>query len=540
MDVWCLAYSPIKVQNLNELLSLYPNKFDANILSRGFSEGFRLNYVGPRFKSDSKNLLSALQNPEIVWDKVMSEVKNGRIAGPFENRPISNLRCSPIGIVPKKTGGFRLITHLSYPPKLSVNDFVDEKFTSVKYSSFDNAIDMIKLLGPNAKMGKKDIKSAFRLLPIYPGDFDLLGFKIGEFYFIDKCLAMGYCESCSLFERFSRFVQFCVCLESNSKNVDHYLDDFFFAEKSDDECKKIMDSFDHVCNRLGIPVAHEKSEGPSSQLHYLGLLIDSEKMVIKIPEDKVLELKSKIKYVLGCKKITLRELQSLCGNLAFCSKALPAGRAFSRRIYSATSKAKKPHHYIKITQGIYHDLMVWNLFLDKFNGVSYILDINWTSNSALELFCDAAGGATKGCGSYFQGKWVYLGWPSWFSTEILKDITYLEMVPIALSVYIWGNLFNKKKILIHSDNMGVVEILNRNTSKSLRVMTLVRHIVYWSLLGNFHIKGKFVNGYKNVLADSISRKNFQKFKSLASSADPYPTAVPEEFWSLLDQKLQNC
>jgi hypothetical protein len=72
---------------------------------------------------------------------------------------------------------------------------------------------------------------------------------------------------------------------------------------------------------------------------------------MKIPHDFFLELKSKIKFVLGRKKVTLRDLQSLCGSLAFCSKALPAGRAFSRRIYLATSSAKKTHHYIRATGG---------------------------------------------------------------------------------------------------------------------------------------------------------------------------------------------
>lgn len=80
----------------------------------------------------------------------MNEIYCGRIAGPFLTRPISNLRCSPIGIVPKKTGGFRLIRHFSFAPNVSVNDYVDEKFTSVKYSSFDNAINMINNLGVNA------------------------------------------------------------------------------------------------------------------------------------------------------------------------------------------------------------------------------------------------------------------------------------------------------------------------------------------------------------------------------------------------------
>ena len=506
------------------------------ILYKGFSEGFRLNYFGPRCRIESKNLHSVIQNPWVAWEKVMSEVKNGRIAGPFLTRPISNLRCSPIGVIPKKTGGFRLITHLSFPPNLSVNDFIDEKFTTVKYSSFDNAIDLIKRLGSNVEIGKKDIKSAFRLLKIYQGDFDLLGFKLNEYYFIDKSLPMGYSESNCLFEKFSTFIQWAVMNESNSDNLDHYLDDFLFAGKSNTEdCKNLMNSFDRVCCRLGVPIAHEKTEGPTTKLSYLGLLIDTEKMLIQIPEDKVLELKSKIKWVLGRKKITLRDLQSLCGSLAFCAKALPAGRAFSRRIYLASSHAKKPHHYVRITEGMYQDLLVWELFLDKFNGISYMLDIDWTSNSVLQLFTDSAGGSTKGCGCYFQGKWAFLKWPvEWSGTEVLRDISYLEMIPIALSVYLFGNQF--QKILFNSDNNAVVEILNKKTSKSIRIMNLVRHIVYWSLLGNFHIKAQFIPGYTNIIADCISRKKFQKFKSLALTADTHPATIPEEFWNILDQK----
>jgi hypothetical protein len=46
-------------------------------------------------------------------------------------------------------------------------------------------------------------------------------------------------------------------------------------------------------------------------------------------------------------------------------------------------------------------------------------------------------------------------------------------------------------------------------------MTLVRHIVFWSSLGNFHIKAQFIPGFTNVFADLISRGNFQKFKKLA-------------------------
>ena len=42
-----------------------------------------------------------------------------------------------------------------------------------------------------------------------------------------------------------------------------YLDDFFFVgESNTDNCKRLMKTFDHVCERLGVPIAKEKNEGP--------------------------------------------------------------------------------------------------------------------------------------------------------------------------------------------------------------------------------------------------------------------------------------
>ena len=171
--------------------SSYPKKSDATFLSDGFQSGFKLNFEGPRIPIDCNNLKSIKDDPEIAKDKIMHEVKLGRIAGPFTTRPILYMRCSPIGLVAKKAGGYRLITHLSYPPGLSINEHIDDALASVKYSNFDNAVTMIKTFGMGCLIGIMDIKSAFRLLTCYPGDFDLLGFKFQNEYFIDKMSPMG-------------------------------------------------------------------------------------------------------------------------------------------------------------------------------------------------------------------------------------------------------------------------------------------------------------------------------------------------------------
>jgi hypothetical protein len=56
---------------------------------------------------DTNKIKSVLENPHIALEKVDNEIQIGRIAGPFQYSPISNLRFSPIGVIPKKTSGWR-------------------------------------------------------------------------------------------------------------------------------------------------------------------------------------------------------------------------------------------------------------------------------------------------------------------------------------------------------------------------------------------------------------------------------------------------
>jgi len=83
-----------------------------------------------------------------------------------------------LGVVPKKTlGEFRLIHHLSNPKGYSVNDGIDSEHTRVCYATVDDAIRFIKVAGPGCFLAKTDIKNAFRIITICPGDYNLLGMQ---------------------------------------------------------------------------------------------------------------------------------------------------------------------------------------------------------------------------------------------------------------------------------------------------------------------------------------------------------------------------
>jgi hypothetical protein len=194
--MWDLANSPIIISVVVMYLKSYPDNSAAITLKEGLTNGFRLQYSRPRISVFCKNLISAFEHPHVLQDKIDKEVLEGRMAGPFDYPPVHNLHVSPIGVVPKSDGGWRMITHLSYPPSISINNHIDPVHTSVNYTSFDTVIQTISHLDKGALRAKADIKSAFRLIRVHPADFELLGLNMNGKFYADKCLPFGCSISC--------------------------------------------------------------------------------------------------------------------------------------------------------------------------------------------------------------------------------------------------------------------------------------------------------------------------------------------------------
>ena len=74
--------------------------------------------------------------------------------------------------------------------------------------------------------------------------------------------------------------------------------------------------------------------------------MDTENQVARLPDDKLLKCLSMIKDFLYRKKVTLKELQSLCGLLNFACQVVLPGRAFLRRLFDLTRGLQKPHHRV--------------------------------------------------------------------------------------------------------------------------------------------------------------------------------------------------
>ena len=513
--------TPVNENKLARYLQGYDEVLSTFII-HGFREGFIIPFEGNLIVTSPTNLRSALQQPDIVEAKLQTELEAGRIAGPFTSPPFTNLFLSPIGLVPKKTPGkFRLIHHLSFPHGTSINDGISKVHTSVQYHTVDDAIDIINSLGPNAFLAKTDIQNAFRMVPVHPSSYHLLGFQWNGAYFYDMTLAMGLSASCQIFEKISTSMQWVAQNKLGIGNILHILDDFLILADTQARCERHLTVFSDWCAEVGIPLAPEKTEGPHSTITFAGIELDAPRMEARLPPEKVHKYRTMISDNKHKRKITLVELQRIIGALQHCCYIVPAGRAFLRRLIHLTKGLTQPFHHTRLNAEARADLETWDTFLTQFNGKAFFLDPKCLTSHTLHLYTDAA--QSLGFGAVLQEQWFYGAWPDEWK---LFDITFLELFPIVLALHLWGHLLANKRIVFHTDNMALVFILNKFSSKDPTVMKLVRPLALVCLKDNIMFTAEHIPGTENILADTLSRLNLQKFHLVAPHMCPHPVQIP--------------
>lgn len=488
-----------------------------SFLINGFTHGFRVpSSMVSNLPLTYHNHPSALQNSSAVDLKLSKELEKGRIAGPFNDPPFLDFVVSPLMLVPKRdSADFRIIHDLSYPKDNSVNSNIDPLLASVCYELLDDCMAKILPLGPGALMAKADLQDAFRIIPIHPDDYRLLGFVWNGSYYYDRCLPMGCRVSCAIFEALSAALQWILQHHLGILHMSHILDDFiFFGPPDSPICNRGLQAFFCLAASLGLPIKHSKTVLPATCVILHGIEVDTVAGELRLPFDKLEQARTLVRAMSCRKKTRLRALQSLLGTLNFACRAVVPGRAFLRRLFDLTAGLSSLH--LRLSCEARADLAAWKLFLDHFNGSMFFLPASFSSSSALELFTDASGFAFAGiCGSHWFNGVFPTSWSS-------KNIVIKELLPIVLSLKLWGNSLANRKIIFFTDNEALVSIINKQTTPQKDIMALVRSLVVCSLQFNILFRAKHIPGKLNITADLLSRCQVEKAMSGAPWLDSSP------------------
>ena len=211
-----------------------------------------------------------------------------------------------------------------------MNDGIDKEWCSLSYVSVDFIVKQVVLLGKGTLMAKMDIKSAYWLIPVHPSNHPLLGIRWRDCLFLDKALLFSLRSAPKIFNAVADVLQW-VLQQQGVACVYHYLDNFIILGeqgKGTCTCAKNLQIILDVCKELGITVATEKCEGPTTCIVFLGIEVDSERLEMRLPTDKLEWLKETIRSWRGSKACSKCELLSLISQLSHACKVVKPGKIF--------------------------------------------------------------------------------------------------------------------------------------------------------------------------------------------------------------------
>ena len=457
-------------------------------------------------RSAQRNLESANTHPSVVTEYLKAELHHNRISGPFGAHMITSGHASRFGVIPKhhQNDKWCLIVDLSHPKGHSVNDGIPESLCSLKYITIDDAINQVLLLGSGTLMAKIDIQSAFRLLPVHAADRHLLQMKWDNLIFVDTCLPFGLRSAPKLFNILADLLQW-ISQQQGVSYIMHYLDDFLvLGTPGSNQCQTNLSIIKECCEMLGIPLALERVEDPSTSLSFLGIVIDTVHMQLHLPPDKLIRIRDLISTWLSKKSATQREILSLVGLLQHATKVLRCGRTFVSRMYATAAKVQQLDYYTRLNKDFRSDLYWWHTFLITWNGYSLLRSITAKPDFCIQT--DASG--SWGCGAYFNGKWFQLQWErSWQQIGIMAK----ELFPIVLSTAVWASSLARHKVLYHCDNSSVVAAICKGSARDATVMQLLRSLWFFTAHYDIDLACTHIAGVANTTADHLSRNNTALF-----------------------------
>jgi hypothetical protein len=260
-----------------------------------------------------------------------------------------------------------------------------------------------------------------------------------------------------------------------------------------------------------VEVNNTKLVRPTSMLERLGVIIDADKMELRMSK-KVLDMvKTELRSWIGRKSGTKRQLLSLLGKLVFISRIIKPGRIFMRRLIALSTTVSKLHYKVRLSTGAREDIMWWIECVDCWNCKSVFLEELWVTSVDFHMYTDACG---YGIGGVFNEDWFSF---QLNADQMSMDISWKELLAVLVACELWGYLLCGRRLLIHCDNSAVVCVVNSGTSKCPHLMRHVRLLFATAVRHNFDVRLKHVPGTSNIEADLLSRLELTRFQRLRAS-----------------------
>lgn len=398
-----------------------------------------------------------------------------------------------VGIVKKKDSEkIRPIIDCKRPEGTSVNNYTEGIMDTFKFLKIDTVVEVI--LTGKQYVSTVDLSHAYRSVLIHPENRELFGLSYEGKFMVDNFLCFGCRASPFIFNRLTD----SVCRYMRDQGIDcyNYLDDIVCVSETFQKGVNDQLTLIQVLRKLGFGIAWAKVNSPAKLVTFLGVVIDTEKRELRLPEERLCKLRNELGFWKQKKKATEKQLQVLVGHLSHCARIIKGGKLYMYYLFKKLKEAQGKRR-VKLDDQFHRDLSWWYMFAEHFNSVSL-------------------------CNVNAEGTWIALsdegnnvrvwGWEFderisvWFTPE---QAIFYEKNQNCVKLYLPGEIMGETPsrelavlwvYLMENPNLvdctlivfclhkGTCVILKKNHNRSEFTAMLLRHIYWWSMYHNVVIE----------------------------------------------------
>ena len=276
-----------------------------------------------------------------------------------------------------------------------------------------------------------------------------------------------------------------------------------FSERSDDFRLSAATSALYIVvsllMKLGYFIGLKKSVlVPTTQLEYLGFIVDSEKQAFHIPARKIQSFAQLREYILARKNVDVKTLQRFQGKCILFSLAVPAAKLYLRNISASIASCTDPCQ-VKMTTYLFEEVAYWR-FLDTWSDV-----VPWREEKHVRLSISTnASNFGWGCIVHHSSGDRRMG-DYWNSEELRLGIASKEMLAICQAVKSSPSFVHDCRVDAQVDNRVAIDTFNGQGSRKSPQLTEVTKELYRCLLErNLRLELFYIPSEQNQ-ADAPSR-----------------------------------
>ena len=415
---------------------------------------------------------------------------------------------------PKPDGSLRPIIDLSPLNKLIAN----ETFKMETPASIRQALQV------GEYTLQLDLKDAYFHVPIRKAYRKYMRFTANGIIYQYRALPFGLSIAPRIFTKILAPV--LALLRKALVRVHAYLDDWIMRLYNQSLGSKTATIIVHLLRMLGWLINFPKSFlAPRVHFEFIGLEWNLLGGTIKPRLDKIVQLKQQMRSIQPGRFIQAKKLASLIGTIKWMAPYVPQGLMHLKKLQWKVKEywTEKTHGWkakILITRSLQVLLKWWTRAVNTHLGVPLKVP-----PPGREIFTDAS---LHGYGAIMERQTMSGKWSRKYKE---KHINALELEAVRRALLTFAKDVENLTVRVHSDNSTTVACLRRQGSlKSRTLNKLTGQIVQWTAAHNVTLIPTHIQGYRNVEADALSRKDLTHASEWTLSSNEFNRVVR---WSKL-------